>query len=181
MGFVRRAYRKFGKEQMTRYDLRWKGQGVRALAGAITRRAGPGGEVCTPQALAWADDAEGSAVANAGREERFAVSHEGADSVAEADGMHRDDSGSSSVPVPPSGGVPAAEGMNWVLTWPSDVSTTLDLQRLVLIGRTDALHRSRNAQRKRKRKATAESETEDAAPATTAMAAEEEEKSEREE
>jgi hypothetical protein len=181
MGFVRRAYRKFGKEQMTRYDLRWKGQGVRALAGAITRRAGPGGEVCTPQALAWADDAEGSAVGNAGREERFAVSHEGADSVAEADGMHRDDSGSSSVPVPPSGGVPAAEGMNWVLTWPSDVSTTLDLQRLVLIGRTDALHRSRNAQRKRKRKATAESETEDAAPATTAMATEEEEKSEREE
>jgi hypothetical protein len=100
--------------------------------------------------------------------------------VAEAGGMHRDDIGSSSLSAPPTG-VPKVEGMNWVLTWPSDMSTTLALQRLVLIGRVDALHRSRNAQRKRKRKAIAESETEDAAPATTAMAAEDEEKSEREE
>ena len=49
--------------------------------------------------------------------------------------------------------VPEVEGMNWVLTWPADMAT-LDLQRLVLIGRADALHRTRNAGRKRKRKAT---------------------------
>ena len=50
--------------------------------------------------------------------------------------------------------VPEVEGMNWVLTWPADMAT-LDLQRLVLIGRADALHRTRNAGRKRTREAEA--------------------------
>ena len=48
-------------------------------------------------------------------------------------------------------GVPPFEGKQWVLTWPANMAT-LDLQRLVLINRADALHRTRNAGRKRKRK-----------------------------
>ena len=183
LSFVRRAYRKFGKEHVARYDLRWKGMGVRALADAITRQAGPGGKVCTPQALAWAD-AEASLLAeervrsrSVGAaldattgadvlvpEEEEALEQAPSHAVAAApdaevsvsmkDDDH-DDSGPvvAAAPQSASACVPEFEGQHWVLTWPADMAT-LDLQRLVLIGRVDALHRTRNAGRKRKRKAT---------------------------
>jgi hypothetical protein len=189
LAFVRRAYRKFGKENVARYDLRWKGLGVRALADAITRQAGPSGKVCTPQALAWAD-AEASLLLETRARSRSAaaaasVFHTGAEApiseedaqedveeaqahavaaviVPEADDSDApledaDDSGpvvtaaASPFSSASAGGVPELEGKQWVLTWPANMST-LDLQRLVLIDRADALHRTRNAGQKRKRK-----------------------------
>jgi len=39
LAFVRRAYRKFGKEQLGSVDLRWKTKGAHALAAAIGRAA----------------------------------------------------------------------------------------------------------------------------------------------
>ena len=177
LGFVRRAYRKFGKAQLSRFDMRWKGMGVRALAGAITREAGPDGEECTPQALAWADqeasvmgDGEGegdgeekcsdtdasSAGAPEESERPSAVSapSRATGEAAAASASAPTDAGEPTLPAAaaPSAptGVPEVEGRNWVLTWPADMAT-LDLQRLVLLGRTDALHRSRNSKRGRKK------------------------------
>ena len=220
LSFVRRAYRKFGKEHVARYDLRWKGMGVRALADAITRQAGPGGKVCTPQALAWADaeasllaeervrsrsvgaaldsptgaraDSEdapsrsagtaldfptGAGVPVPGEEDALADVEEApshavaATPDAEASMPVKDDDDDSgpvvaAAPQSATACVPELEGQHWVLTWPADMAS-LDLQRLVLIGRVDALHRTRNAGRKRKRKAEA------AAVSVTAMVAEE--------
>jgi hypothetical protein len=187
LAFVRRAYRKFGKENVARYDLRWKGLGVRALADAITRQAGPSGKVCTPQALAWAD-AEASLLLETRVRSRSAaaaaaISHseaeapiseedaqedvEEAQSLPDVAAPEADDSddahleatagsgplvtaAASSPFSSASTGVPEFEGKQWVLTWPANMAT-LDLQRLVLIDRADALHRTRNAGRKRKR------------------------------
>ena len=55
LGFVRRAYRKFGKNELTAMDLRWRVTGVHSLAAAINRAAGPGAAECTAVCLARAD------------------------------------------------------------------------------------------------------------------------------
>jgi hypothetical protein len=55
LGFVRRAYRKFGKSELTAMDLRWRVTGAHSLAAAINRAAGPGAAECTAVCLARAD------------------------------------------------------------------------------------------------------------------------------
>ena len=55
LGFVRRAYRKFGKNELTAMDLRWRVTGVHSLAAAINRAAGPGAAEYTADSLARAD------------------------------------------------------------------------------------------------------------------------------
>ena len=55
LGFVRRAYRKFGKSELTAMDLRWRATGVHSLAAAISRAAGPGAAECTADSLTRAD------------------------------------------------------------------------------------------------------------------------------
>lgn len=96
-------------------------------------------------------DAEASALGDArgddnGDEQSAASNDIPTESVLEENG------GAPSGPSSASG-VPEVEGMNWVLTWPTDMAT-LNLRRLVLIGRADGLHRSRNTRRKPERKAT---------------------------
>ena len=55
LGFVRRAYRKFGKNELTAMDLRWRVTGVHSLAAAINRATEAGAAVCTADCLARAD------------------------------------------------------------------------------------------------------------------------------
>jgi len=55
LGFVRRAYRKFGKNELTAMDLRWRVTGVHSLAAAINRATEAGAAACTADCLARAD------------------------------------------------------------------------------------------------------------------------------
>jgi len=111
LGFVRRAYRKFGKNELSAMDLRWRVTGVHSLAAAINRAAGPGAAECTAVSLARAD----------------------MDATLDEYRSRASDAL-----------LPQLEGRHWVLTWPKNMRS-LDVDRLVLLRREEALHRSRNS------------------------------------
>ena len=57
LGFVRRAYRKFGKEMLSDVDLRWRTRGASVLAAAWRRTDAAHNKICSQRGPAHAADA----------------------------------------------------------------------------------------------------------------------------
>ncbi len=190
LGFVRRAYRKFGKDMLSTIDLRWRTKGASALATAW-RRSDPARKLAhanhamadsTNAAAAAGDvglDKASTADARAGCTPSTCLSSScvfdaAAATVLDIDAHHE---------VPPSvrrvtrscirasADVQLRQALTnmlqvggsaqkWVLTWPSGM-VEFDIDQLLLMQRHSALHRSRNARPKPiARVATLQSESE---------------------
>jgi hypothetical protein len=173
LSFVRRAYRKFGKERLSDVDLRWRTRGASVLAAAwrrtdaaceLTSAQRGSAHTATPNAVEEDTElnvqaaAESASSFSAGSSSRSAPAPPMPGTVSHSD-MHRcsrtrrlpTSSGRASAQVQLqqaftnmlSAGREGPGAHGWVLTWPSGMAE-LDVDQLVLLQRGAALHRSRN-------------------------------------
>jgi hypothetical protein len=164
LGFVRRAYRKFGKEMLSDMDLRWKTRGALALAAAWRRTDVARYTASSQRISAHASDAVDTAASEedvimelALTSHANAVSSQLTASTSSSSSANEQQVCSSlkakaqlqqALTNMLRAGGEGTSACNWLLTWPSDMME-LNVDQLVLLPRNAALHRSRNRHARR--------------------------------